>query len=333
MFCFDKNYAIPAAVAFYSLLENNEKEALGGGAEFRLYVVHNDIPLENQNKLHETIKPFNHFAKLEFIDGGGYFDEIWKKIQSKNHFSKEMFYKLSIATLFTDYDKIIISDVDVVFLGNIINDFLNFSTSEKFLLSAVHSTNPEEFSIPKHGWKSRYKQFKPTELEAIKHGIDAGYMIINLKQWKNEDISKKMLKFLEENANRLVLPEQDIINIICFGRIQKLSFQYCIEPDYDLEYGSQWERLKTTTYSHEETEYARCNPIQLHYHGSNKPWIDFKRHKANIWFQYLCKTAMLNVFLNQLECNILRYHQQKKFFSKMIKSIKNPQKIIKKIFD
>lgn len=31
MFCFDENYVIPASVALYSLLENNQEGALGGG--------------------------------------------------------------------------------------------------------------------------------------------------------------------------------------------------------------------------------------------------------------------------------------------------------------
>ncbi len=31
MFCFDQNYVIPAAVAFYSLLENHQKTTGGGG--------------------------------------------------------------------------------------------------------------------------------------------------------------------------------------------------------------------------------------------------------------------------------------------------------------
>ncbi|WP_305862925.1 hypothetical protein [Helicobacter cholecystus] len=31
MFCFDENYAIPASVAFYSLLYNNQQKARGGG--------------------------------------------------------------------------------------------------------------------------------------------------------------------------------------------------------------------------------------------------------------------------------------------------------------
>ncbi|WP_143428743.1 glycosyltransferase family 8 protein [Helicobacter sp. 11S02596-1] len=33
MFCFDKNYAIPASVAFYSLLKNTKPISMGGGAD------------------------------------------------------------------------------------------------------------------------------------------------------------------------------------------------------------------------------------------------------------------------------------------------------------
>ena len=49
MFCFNNEYAIPAAVAFRSLLENASKDYF-----YKLYVSHTDISLENQKKLQEV---------------------------------------------------------------------------------------------------------------------------------------------------------------------------------------------------------------------------------------------------------------------------------------
>ncbi|QRZ21893.1 hypothetical protein H9L11_11915 [Vibrio sp. sp1] len=44
--CFDNNYVIPAAVAFYSLLEKSDKNY-----KYQIYVLHEDITLLNQEKL------------------------------------------------------------------------------------------------------------------------------------------------------------------------------------------------------------------------------------------------------------------------------------------
>ena len=43
MFCFDKNYVIPASVAFYSLLEHADKTYY-----YKFYVLNSDISKEQQ---------------------------------------------------------------------------------------------------------------------------------------------------------------------------------------------------------------------------------------------------------------------------------------------
>lgn len=49
--CFDNNYIIPAAVAFYSLLEKSNNNY-----NYKIYVLHEDITQLNQDKLRATIK-------------------------------------------------------------------------------------------------------------------------------------------------------------------------------------------------------------------------------------------------------------------------------------
>ena len=63
MFCFDNNYVIPAAVAFYSLLEHCNRDYY-----YKLYILHTDISVINQEKLKENIKEFSEFSELIFVD-------------------------------------------------------------------------------------------------------------------------------------------------------------------------------------------------------------------------------------------------------------------------
>jgi len=111
MFCFDKNYVIPAAVAFYSLMENASKNY-----NYTFYILHSDIEEKQELKLKETIKEFKN-CELEFINMDNKLEDFWKENYKGGHFSKEVMYKLLVASLFPNLDKIIVSDVDVVFLN------------------------------------------------------------------------------------------------------------------------------------------------------------------------------------------------------------------------
>lgn len=111
--CFNDAYVIPAAVSFYSMLEHAD-----ASREYRLYVLHSDISEEHRKKMQETISPFKN-ATLEFIDMKGRFEDLFSDIKFKAHYSKEMFYKFLAPSLFPQYDKMMITDVDVVWMDDI----------------------------------------------------------------------------------------------------------------------------------------------------------------------------------------------------------------------
>lgn len=113
MHCFDNNYVIPAAVAFYSMLEYANPDF-----DYKLYVLHSDISQENQQKLKETVASFDN-AEVIFIEMNNKFDDIFYRMQTKGHYAKEVLYKLLCASIFPQYEKLIVADVDVVYRGDI----------------------------------------------------------------------------------------------------------------------------------------------------------------------------------------------------------------------
>lgn len=129
MHYFNNNYVIPAAVSFFSMLKNSSKDF-----EYILYVLHSDIVPENQTKLQKLVTSFSN-AKIEFINVENKFKDLFTKTKNKAHYSEEIYNKFLAPNIFKQYDKIIITDVDVVFLGDISEDFVKFDTNEDFYLS------------------------------------------------------------------------------------------------------------------------------------------------------------------------------------------------------
>ena len=62
MYCFDDNYAMPAAVAFLSMLEHADSRYF-----YKLYVLHSDITAKHREMLQTVVSAFPN-ASLEFMD-------------------------------------------------------------------------------------------------------------------------------------------------------------------------------------------------------------------------------------------------------------------------
>lgn len=70
---FNNKYVIPAAVSFYSMLENANKEY-----SYALYVGHSDISKENQEKLRMLVNRFNN-AEIFFLNMKNKFEDLFNK--------------------------------------------------------------------------------------------------------------------------------------------------------------------------------------------------------------------------------------------------------------
>ncbi|MGL2819073.1 glycosyltransferase, partial [Helicobacter pylori] len=70
---FDNHYAMPAGVSLYSMLTctKTEHPQSQNDSEKLFYKIHclvDNLSLENQRKLKETLAPFSAFMSLEFLD-------------------------------------------------------------------------------------------------------------------------------------------------------------------------------------------------------------------------------------------------------------------------
>lgn len=284
MHCFDNNYVIPAGVAFYSLLKNANPEY-----EYKLYVLHSDITKENQAKLRQTIAEYKN-ASLDFIYMSNKFDDLFEKIQGKAHFSKEMFYKFLPANIFPQYDKIIISDVDVVYLGDIAPSYFSFDSNDDIYFAGILS------AILKNSWLSNYfniykKSFSDKDIEKLK--ICGGYYVFNLSKVRQDNMVQKFIDYAIKDLHKLIQPEQDVINLCCYNKIKYLPFKNLVcSYVYDL-YKEEKDFENDLNYSKEELKEGFEHPIQLHYATHIKPWTNPSCTRSEEWFKVLAKTPFL----------------------------------------
>lgn len=308
-FTFDKNYAVAAAVSFYSLLKHANKKYY-----YKLYVLHTDISESKQNSIRNSIKSFNN-TSIIFINTSSYFKDI-SIINGKSHFSKDIYCKLIAAELFPQYDRILCSDVDVIFTGDISPAYFVYE-NEFFYYAGVGQI------LKSKRMESYSNDFNSDEIEILKKEIAAGFLLINLAAIRKQQKQKVLTDFYKLNYHRLPLPEQDCIILCCWPDIKYLPMEYVVCNNYY--------KLKEVIFnkdgqpiSIQEFNKALNNPIQLHYVGPAKPWNDIFVSKQKLWFSMLIEANLAPFFILNLPLFFkqkLRRYSLKRFIKKLCRKI------------
>lgn len=329
MHCFDNNYCMPAAVSFYSMLENANQEYF-----YKLYVLHSDITEENQEKLREVVKNFKN-ASLEFIDMKNKFKTLFDKTTYKGRYSKEIYYKYLASSIFPEYEKIIITDVDVCFVGDISEHYLSLNVDEDYYFLGAKWILTKGGRIDKHCTRLYSKCGYTYEEQQKALSTCAGYWIFNLKKMREDNIEEKLIKFTEDNYERIIQPEQDTVNLVCYPKIKFLPPNAVAVTYYYETFKTEEDYLSNMAgFTPAEIKYALKNPVQIHYVTQKKPW-NSGGEKSEIWFQYLSKTPYLKDFIDDIfeklnrPAPIIKYQNAKRVLSFKIPALKRKFTLLK----
>nr|WP_232257276.1 glycosyltransferase [Helicobacter pylori] len=222
-----------------------------------------DLSAENIAKLEETIAPFSAFSSIEFLDISNeeleprhnhykldalIANEIKKLYLKLNSFSQKRFSKMIMcrfffASLFPQYDKIIMFDVDTLFVNDISESF--FIPLEAHYFGAVREK--DLIAINRNSAKDLYelRQMRaktigvadafPNLEEAqilFENYFNAGFLALNLKLWREENLENQLIAFFILRNEKLLFPEQDALCFVCRGRILELPYSYNAHPSF-----------------------------------------------------------------------------------------------------
>ena len=317
-FTFDENYVIAAAVAFYSLLKHSAP-----GYYYRLYVLHTSVSPASQQRLDTLVRKFPN-ASLEFIDVSRYDDDESRQ-RWKSHFSKEVYYKLIAADIFPQYDRILCSDVDVVFTGDVSASYFLFP-DETFYCAGVGQ-------ILESGRMQAYRSdFDEQEQAVLEKAIAGNYILLNLKAMRADHMQEKLTTYYKQNYRRLPLLEQDCLILCCWPHVRYMPMS-CAVCNIDYRTSPSAARFFTGNPSL-PTDIDECrklyanalaHPVQLHYVGANKPWNAIGVPKQRLWLSMLNETGFTGRFLKALPAFMLqrlKRYSLKRFLRKLYNRIR-----------
>lgn len=281
-FAFDNKMVMPACVCISSLLTNAEK-----GTFYDIFILH-PAGQQLQKEGFEILCRNYLNCAISYIEVD---DNVFSGSYEIRGINTLTYYRLLIPELIPQYDKILYSDVDVIFRADL-SEIYSSTELERFYLAGVNS-----LSFLQKDRSAYYKDKIGIDPEKV---IYAGNLIINSKKIREDGLVGKMV---EMTKNRYVFQDLDILNIVCKEKIMYLPPFFCVTTDIS-EYASLKRYAIKTLWTEEEINYALRNGI-IHYNGQ-KPWkgvcINF-----DIWWEYYRNSLFFNeseyfrFFKNRLE--------------------------------
>ncbi|GAA9349933.1 glycosyltransferase family 8 protein [Helicobacter pylori] len=268
---------------------------------------------ENIATLEETIAPFSAFSSIEFLDitdkelepRHNYYkldpliaNEIKKLYLKLNSFSQKRFSKmimcrLLLASIFPQYDKMIMFDVDTLFAGDISESFFiplethyfGAAREKKDLIAINRNSAKDLYELRQMHAKSIGVADAFPNLEEVQILFDnyfnAGFLALNLTLWREENLENQLIGFFLLKNEKLLFSDQDALCFVCRGRILELPYSYNAHPSF----------LDTPSFP------SIKEACMLHFWG-DKPWKLFSVIGTKKWHEALIQTPFKDAYFN-----------------------------------
>lgn len=264
VFCSDDWFAMQLCVAIYSTIKNfNKKEYLN------IFVLDSWISNENKLKINNSCKTF--WVNIYFIDiNCSLFSK--HKVKWYKHY---IFARLFVADIFTNLDKILYLDCDIVVdwdLSNLMETDVNnnsaWAVPYEFLVS-----DEELNTTLKHIWV-----WNPLFCSWV--------MLINLNRWRKHKVLEEAFKYYDKYQ----VPDEDILNNLLHDSVLHMPARYNVTNN--LLYTHFYQETCLTKHEYIATIKS---PTIIHFAWWSKPWHWDCFHKWNkIWRKYKKETQYTN---------------------------------------
>ena len=248
----DNNYVMPTIVSMETAINSMENTSF-----YEFTILHTpDVTEENKNRFNIFKETYKTKCNVNLKNMGEQYNNcptyIW---------SKAAYYRLDIPFILNDKSKAIYIDGDTI-ISQDLQEMWKINLEDNLCAGVIDMA-----------CNKRYKELKKFNGNMDSY-INSGLLLINCEAWRKvtniRETINNYCKKIEDNNFTYI--DQDIINVVCGGRIQKLPLNfmyYC--TDYTKAEESHHYYLDEY---YNENEFKECHehPVIIHYLGKQKPW-------------------------------------------------------------
>lgn len=279
MYSCNEAYIKHTGVSMISLFENNKNFK-----EINVYFIALEVSKKSKEILYEIAEKYGR--NLIIID----FYQLCERLTTNNtdgHKHPDTVYSKIFSTEILNIDKILYIDSDSI-ISNSLEEVWNLDMTN-YLIAGVQSPASKDL-----------KEF--VEMKRDDRYICDAFVLMNLKKCREIRLLDKSIEIINEyNGNPPGISE-GLLNKICKNQILFLEPKYNLMSHMILFNSSQIKKLANIEvyYSDEQIEYARENPVFIHYLNEvyGRPWNRTSNHPyKNEYLKYL----NISPWKNQLE--------------------------------
>lgn len=267
-FAFDNNLVLPACVCLSSLLMNAKEDTF-----YDIFILHSSKVDLKKKQLDELSRSFNN-CRVQYR----VVDDTFEQSFEIRGITAATYYRLLIPELIPEYDKVIYADVDIIFRMDL-SDLYGTHIGDNY----IAATRELGMNLTEDG----QRHIGSISGLIVGDYIQAGFIILNNKAILKDNIH---LRFKEWSNKKLKFQDQDILNIVCKGKIYYLPLEYNM-TDYSYMFAIRKRPLINDLFSDAEINNA-LRYGNIHYNG-HKPW---KKYSVNfdIWWEYYRKSPFFD---------------------------------------
>ena len=281
------NEYVPFVGTVISSIIENSKES----NNYDLFVISNGIVPMNKTVLLSLVAPHKNFS-LRFIEGQRYLAN--RNLYELQVIDRSSYLRLAVTDFMINYEKAIYIDCDLVVNHDIAE--LYDTDVEGYMLAAARDSVQQ-------GWNTNTKtsQYKyNVEVLQLKNMFDyfnAGVVVFNISEM-NKVLKTDDLFTLAEKRNWMWL-DQDILNMICQGRVQFLDPTWNVMT-HQFDTFEAMPEFTASIENYATYQNARRNPKIIHYCGHAIPCYAPNGDLSNYFWKYARQTRFYEIILDRM---------------------------------
>ena len=299
----DDAYAMPLAVTLKSACRN-----LAEGYRIRLFLLSGGISDKNFAMIESTLK--NESIDINVIEPDL---AAVSDLGVSHHISRTAYFRLLTAELIPDgVEKVIYLDSDLFIKENVVY-LWDLPLGDQYCLAAVDVACPyidaragcRNFRLanPYMASLRPIRNFRSLGLNGCSEYFNSGVMVLNLKQWRRENVAERLLKTLRDNAKYVWCWDQYALNVVFHSNWGRFNPRWN-QGAHAFEYPA----ADHAPIAWEEWTELRTNPAIVHFTTEFKPWqYDSGHPRGEVFFEGLADTAWKDWRPERVSLNFKRW--------------------------
>lgn len=256
----DRNYVQHIGVTLTSLFENNVN------CQFNIHLFSSEFKQSELESIQNICSSSGHIFKYYYLD-----PSLFEGFFLSNHITVASYYRIFIPqVLERSIEKIIYLDADLIIKRDIL-ELWNTDMKGR-MMGGIPDPNQDNVNNTR------------LNIPLIHKYINAGVLLLNVKKWKEDNLTEKLTGYILSNYSIIYFHDQDTLNKILHDDSFTLPVKWNLQTAvFDLP-----RKKLIEVYGEKELNEALKDPCIIHYTGTSKPWDYLNLHPLRAaYFKYL----------------------------------------------